>query len=38
VFDEPGYKAAISTPWRNRIVESAIGREKRVFGLHNSFS
>ena len=36
--DEPGYKAAISTPWRNRIVESAIGREKRVFGLHKSFS
>jgi hypothetical protein len=36
-FDDPGYKAAISTPWRNRIVESAIGREKRVFGLHKSF-
>jgi hypothetical protein len=36
-FDEPGYQAAISTPWRNRIVESAIGREKRVFGLHKSF-
>ena len=36
-FDEPGYKAAISTPWRNRIVGSAIGREKRVFGLHKSF-
>jgi hypothetical protein len=35
-FDEPGYKAAISTPWRNRIVESAIGREKRVFALHKS--
>jgi hypothetical protein len=37
-FDEPGYKAATSTPWRNRIVESAIGREKRVFALHKSFS
>jgi hypothetical protein len=36
-FDEPGYQAAISTPWRNRIVESAIGREKRVFELHKSF-
>jgi hypothetical protein len=36
-FDEPGYKAAISTPWRNRIVEAAIGRERRVFGLHKSF-
>jgi len=37
-FDEPGYKAAISTPWRNRIVESATVREKRIFGLHKSFS
>ncbi|HEY1818652.1 MAG TPA: hypothetical protein VGG83_01895 [Trebonia sp.] len=37
-FDQPGYQAAISTPWRNRIVESAIGREKRVFALHKSFS
>jgi hypothetical protein len=36
-FDDPGYKAAISTPWRNRIVGSAIGREKRVFRLHKSF-
>ena len=37
-FDEPGYQAAISTPWRNRIVAQALGREKRVFGLHKSFS
>jgi hypothetical protein len=37
-FDEPGYKTATSTPWRNRIVGSAIGRERRVFGLHKSFS
>jgi hypothetical protein len=37
-FDEPGYKTATSTPWRNRIVESALDREKRVFGLHKSFS
>ena len=37
-FDEPGYKEATSTPWRNRIVATAIGREKRVFGLHKSFS
>jgi len=37
-FDEPGYKAAISTPWRNRIADSSIGGEKRVFGLHKSFS
>ena len=37
VFDEPGYKAAMSTPWRNRIIAAASGREKRVFGLHKSF-
>jgi hypothetical protein len=36
-FDDPGYKAATSTPWRNRIVASALGREKRVFRLHRSF-
>jgi hypothetical protein len=38
VFDEPGYKAAISTPWRKRIAERASGREKRVFWLHKAFS
>jgi len=37
VLDEPGYKAAASTPWRNRVVESAIDREKRVFELYRSF-
>ncbi len=37
VFDEPGYKAALTTPWRNRIMAQATGREKRVFGLHKSF-
>jgi hypothetical protein len=37
VFDEPGYREATSTPWRDRIVASAIGRERRVFGLRNSF-
>ena len=37
VFDEPGYRAATSTPWRDRIVAAAIGRERRVFGFRNSF-
>jgi len=36
-FDSAEYKAAVSTPWRDRIVGSAIGREKRVFELHKSF-
>jgi hypothetical protein len=38
VFDEPGYKAAMSTPWRQRIIASASGREKRVFAVHKSFA
>jgi len=37
VFDDPAYHAAVSTPWRSRIVDSAIARERRVFGLHRSF-
>jgi len=36
-FDEPAYRAAVSTPWRNRIVESAISRERRVFDLYKSY-
>jgi hypothetical protein len=36
-FDEPAYKAATSTPWRNRVVESSTGREKRVFELYKSY-
>ncbi len=37
VFQEAAYRAAVSTPWMKRIVDSAIGRERRVFGLHKSF-
>jgi hypothetical protein len=36
VLEEPGYRAAISTPWRDRVVASALQRERRVFGLRNS--
>jgi len=36
VLEEPGYLAAISTPWRDRVVSSASGRERRVFGFRNS--
>jgi hypothetical protein len=38
VLEEPGYRAAISTPWRDRVVASALRRERRVFGFRNSFS
>lgn len=37
VFDQDEYKAAITTPWRERIVKNAIGRERRVFTLYKSF-
>ncbi len=37
VLDTPEYKAAASTPWRNRIVDSALALEKRTFGFHKSF-
>ncbi len=38
VLEEPGYQAAISTPWRDRIVASALQRERRVFGFRNALS
>jgi thiol-disulfide isomerase/thioredoxin len=36
VLEDPGYRAAVSTPWRDRVVASALRRERRVFGLHNA--
>jgi hypothetical protein len=32
-FEQEGYRTAISTPWRDRVVASATTRERRVFGL-----
>lgn len=37
VFDSDAYKAAATTPRRNRIVERATARERRVFSLYKSF-
>ena len=37
VFDDPAYRAAVTTPWRNRIVDSATARERRVFSLYRAF-
>lgn len=37
VLEEPAYRAAVSTPWRNRIVAGALSRERRVLGFRNSF-
>ena len=36
VLEDPGFLAAISTPWRDRVVASALRRERRVFGLRNA--
>jgi hypothetical protein len=36
VLEDPGYRAAISTPWRDRVVASALRRERRVFALRNA--
>jgi hypothetical protein len=38
VLEDPGYRAAISTSWRDRIVASALGRERRVFGFRSSLA
>jgi hypothetical protein len=38
VLEEPGYLAAISTPWRDQVVASALRRERRVFGFRNSLA
>ena len=36
VLEDPGYLAAVSTPWRDQVVASALRRERRVFGLRNA--
>jgi hypothetical protein len=36
VLEDPGYRAAVSTSWRDRVVASALRRERRVFGLRNA--
>lgn len=36
VLEEPGFRAAISTPWRDRVINGALQRERRVFGFRNS--
>jgi hypothetical protein len=37
VFDEPAYHAAVTTPWRSRIMESATAVERRVLSLYRAF-
>jgi hypothetical protein len=37
VFSDDRYRAAVSTPWREKVVGSATARERRVFGFRNAF-
>jgi thioredoxin 1 len=36
VLEDPGYRAAVSTPWRDRVMTSALRRERRASGLRNA--
>jgi hypothetical protein len=36
VLEDPRYRAAVTTPWRDRVVASALRRERRMFGLRNA--
>ena len=36
VLEDPRYRAAVTTPWRDQVVASALRRERRVFGLRNA--
>lgn len=36
VLEEPGYRTAASTPWRDQVMASALRRERRVFGFRNA--
>ena len=36
VLEDPCYQAAVSTPWRDQVVASALRRERRLFGLRNA--
>jgi hypothetical protein len=36
VLEEPGYQSATSTLWRDRVVASALRRERRVSSLRNA--
>jgi thiol-disulfide isomerase/thioredoxin len=36
VLEDPGYRAAVSTPWRDRLAASGLRRERRAFVLRNA--
>ncbi|MEV0066196.1 MULTISPECIES: hypothetical protein [unclassified Amycolatopsis] len=36
LFDEPGYRHATGTPWRDRVMATVTARERRVFRYHNT--
>lgn len=36
VFDDPGYRRATSTPWRERVMATVVARERRLFAHHRT--
>jgi hypothetical protein len=36
ILEDPDYRAAVSTPWRDRVVAPALRRERLVSGLRNA--
>ena len=36
VLEDPGFRTAVSTPWRDRVMTSALRRERRASGLRNA--
>ncbi|MDQ0376946.1 EthD domain-containing protein [Amycolatopsis thermophila] len=36
LFDDPVYRHATRTPWRDRVMATVTTRERRVFGYHNT--
>lgn len=38
IFDTEEYRAAVTTPWRDRVVASAVVAERRLFTHHRSFA
>ena len=38
VFETPGFREAVGTPWRDRVLGYVARRERLVFRLHRSFA
>lgn len=38
LFGTPGYRAATTTPWRDRVMATVTASERRIFTHHRSFA